>query len=131
MSGELNEFHELEMIENAWLNHHATEQPRDATADIRFLLGVVKRMRASHRTFEATTLKASAEQEQRTKDFARVALKNGNALLMAEARIRFLEGQLDEMLHWAAAQAATTNNAVRSILNDYIEDDLKHATNPS
>ncbi len=128
---ELNEPEQLWVIENAWLNNHATEQPRNAAEDIRFLLMLLKRGNEYRRDLERTSSKAFDDQRKRSEEFARVALKNGNALLMSEARIRFLEQQLDDVLKWAENQHMAINHPIRSILNEYIEDDQKHTTSPS
>lgn len=113
---------ELVEIENAWVLHHATEQPRNATHDITRLVTAIRHERERYHCGLELKNRELEEQQNRAREFSRVALKNGNALLVAEARLREYERQLDDVLGWAARQDTSINNAVRALLNDYIED---------
>jgi hypothetical protein len=120
-------------IEHAWVDHYTTEKPRNATEDIQLLIVMLRTERQRHLAEEkklstelAAANKARDDQAQRAKDFARIAFKNGNEVLVGEARIRWLEEKLDEILDWADKQEARdVLFAVRAVLNEYIEDDKK------
>lgn len=127
------DYHSIAEIENAWVNHHATLRPRNAKEDIELLIVMLRTERLRHVAEEnklstelAVANKARDDQTQRAKEFARIAFKNGNEVLVGEARIRWLEEKLDEILEWAEKQESReVLFAVRAVLNEYIEDDHK------